>query len=91
MLATPGHTPGHVSLRVDLPGTGTRLFPAEPRSRRRTSSTSPLRVDHRQPAGQAEESLHRLAALAAETRARIVCGHDPVVTHAAGHPPGGHR
>ncbi len=92
VLAAPGHTPGHVSLRVDLPGTGTWLFPADAAELaqdvidvRPCGSTTGSRP------GQAEESLHELAALAAETRARIVCGHDPVVTHAAGHPPGGHR
>ena len=92
VLATPGHTPGHVSLRVDLPGTGTWLFPADAAELaqnfidvRPCGSTTGSRP------GQAEESLHRLAALAGETRARIVCGHDPVVTHAACHPPGGHR
>jgi glyoxylase-like metal-dependent hydrolase (beta-lactamase superfamily II) len=92
VLATPGHTPGHVSLQVDLPDTGTWLFPADAAElaqnvidRRPCGSTTGT------PPGQAEESLRKLLDLAAETRARVVGGHDPVVTHAAGHPPGGHR
>jgi N-acyl homoserine lactone hydrolase len=92
LLATPGHTPGHLSVQVDLPDTGTWLFPGDAaelaqnfidvRPCGSTTASSPQ---------QAEASLRKLFTTARVTRARIVCGHDPVVTHAAGHPPGGHR
>lgn len=92
VLSTPGHTPGHVSLQVQLPETGTWIFPSD------AAELAQNLID-RWPTGsttgssqrQAELSLHKLLQLAGETRARVVGGHDPVVTHAAGHPPGGHR
>ncbi|MGY1670844.1 N-acyl homoserine lactonase family protein [Geodermatophilus sp. SYSU D00710] len=91
-LSTPGHTPGHVSLRVDLPQTGTWLFPSDAAElaqnwidRRGCGSTTGSTPE------LARASMDRLAALAAATDARIVCGHDPVVTRVAEHPPGGHR
>ncbi len=91
----PGHPRSHPGPRVAAGGPARDGHVALPRRAAEPAQdvidVLPPRVDHRQPAGQAEESLHRLAALAAETRARIVCGHDPVVMHAAGHPPGGHR
>jgi N-acyl homoserine lactone hydrolase len=92
VVATPGHTPGHLSLRVDLPDTGTWLFPAD------AADLAQNIIDRRPcgsatatPPGQAEESLHKLLDLADRTQARVVGGHDPVVTHVAAHPPGGHR
>jgi glyoxylase-like metal-dependent hydrolase (beta-lactamase superfamily II) len=94
VLATPGHTPGHVSFRVDLPQTGTWLFPCDAAD----LAQNLLQV---RPCGScaggtaeeeaaAERSLHRLLAEAAETDGRLVPTHDQVVVNAVRHPPGGH-
>lgn len=92
VLATPGHTPGHVSLRVDLPATGTWLLPADAADLAQNFvDVRPCGSTTGGEPGQAEASLHKLLDIAEATRARIVCGHDPVLTRAAEHPPGGHR
>lgn len=92
VLSTPGHTPGHVSLRVDLPRTGTWLFPADAADLAQNFiDVQPCGSNTACSAEQAAESLRKLLGVASDTRARIVCGHDPVLTHAAAHPPSGHR
>ncbi|PTA47487.1 N-acyl homoserine lactonase family protein [Micromonospora sp. RP3T] len=95
VLSTPGHTPGHLSLRVDLPETGTWIFAAD------AADLGQNFLD-RTPCGScaaerpgdeelAERSLHRLLREAADSDARIVPGHDQIVLNAVRHPPGGHR
>jgi len=95
VLATPGHTPGHLSLRVDLRQTGTWLFTAD-------AADLGQNLLEGRPCGsctgggaQARErsvaSLRRLFEVAAGTGARLVPGHDQVVTTAVRAPPGGHR
>lgn len=95
ILATPGHTPGHVSLRVDLPGTGTWIFPSDALElsqnlldRTRCGSCAGGTPEDGR---RADESMERLLSLGAQTRARFVPGHDQVVVNAVRHPPGGHR
>ncbi|MCV7070851.1 N-acyl homoserine lactonase family protein [Mycolicibacterium rufum] len=95
VLTTPGHTPGHVSLRVELPGTGTWLFAAD-------AADLGQNLLDRVPCGYcaggsaadeaaASASLQRLLADAAEHDARLIPGHDQLVLNAIRHPPGGHR
>jgi glyoxylase-like metal-dependent hydrolase (beta-lactamase superfamily II) len=94
-VGTPGHTPGHMSFRVDLPGTGTWLFAADAADLAQNvldgtpcgSAAAGTEQDER----RAAESLHRLLELAADTDARLVPGHDQLVLSAVRHPPGGHR
>lgn len=93
-LATPGHTPGHMSFRVDLPGTGTWIFPCD-------AADLAQNLLQARPCGScaggtpqdeaaAERSVRRLLAEAAATDARLVPTHDQVVVSAVRHPPGGH-
>jgi glyoxylase-like metal-dependent hydrolase (beta-lactamase superfamily II) len=94
-LATPGHTPGHLSLRVDLAKTGTWIFTADATDLGQNlldaipcgSCAGGTADDER----AAEESLARLLREAAAVNARLVPGHDQVVLNAARHPDGGHR
>jgi len=91
-LATPGHSPGHMSYLVELPRTGTwilamdaadlaeNLFDGSPGSAARPADVP-----------GATGSLALLRALADARGARLVPGHDPWVWRAVGHPPGGHR
>jgi N-acyl homoserine lactone hydrolase len=74
ILATPGHSPGHLSLMLDLP-TGTVLLTADALSR-------PAELHERRFAGawdaaQAEAQALRLMELAATRRATVIFGHDP--------------
>ena len=94
-ISTAGHTPGHMSFRVDLPETGTWLFAQD-------AADLGQNVLDRVPCGsyagrtEADKSaagvaLERLFAIAAETDARLIPGHDQVVLNAIRHPPRGHR
>ena len=93
VLATPGHTPGHLSFEVDLPATGTWIFAAD-------AADLAENVLERVPCGSVAEpadavrarvSIGRLVDEAERRDARLVPGHDPVLWRAAWHPPGGHR
>lgn len=92
-LATPGHTPGHLSYRVDLPESGIWLFAVD-------AADLGENLDDRVPPGwtaepadaaRAETSLDRLLADAERLGARVVPGHDSVFWRAVRHPAGGHR
>ena len=95
VLPTPGHTPGHVSLQVELPATGTWIFTADATDLAQNlldavpcgSCAGGTAEDER----RAAESLALLLARARATDARLVPGHDQVVLTAIRHPPGGHR
>lgn len=94
-ICTPGHTPGHLSFRVDLPQTGTWIFPSDATElaqnlldhTRCGSCASQSAADE----DRAEASMDRLLTLAADHHARLIPGHDQVVINAVRHPPGGHR
>lgn len=93
VLATPGHTPGHQSFLVQLPGTGSWIFAADAADLAQNLhegtacgwTADPDDVD------RAQASVHRLIDLAERRNARLLPGHDPVVWTAVRHPPGGHR
>lgn len=94
VLSTPGHTPGHLSFLVRLPGTGDWVFCADAADLGQNlldaapcGSTTPDDDDART---AAVASTARLLALA-RTGARMVPGHDQVVATAVRHPEGGHR
>ncbi len=95
VLSTPGHTPGHVSLRVELPDTGTWIFAAD-------AADLGQNLLDRVPCGYcaggsaadedaASSSVQRLLAEAADADARLIPGHDQLVFNAVRHPPAGHR
>jgi N-acyl homoserine lactone hydrolase len=95
VLSTPGHTPGHSSLRVELPGTGTWIFAGD-------AADLGQNLLDRVPCGYcaggaaedeaaAEASLQRLLSEAADSDARLIPGHDQLVLNAVRHPPSGHR
>ena len=88
-------TPGHGSLRVDLPGTGTWVFAGD-------AADLGQNLLDRVPCGYcaggtpddeaaADRSLQRLLDEAGAHDARLVPGHDQLVLNAVRHPPGGHR
>ena len=92
-ISTPGHTPGHMSYRVDLPDTGPWIFTID-------AADLGQNLFDRIPIGSAADpadepealpSLIRLLDLAEELDARVVPGHDPHFWRAARHPLGGHR
>ncbi|WP_375430800.1 N-acyl homoserine lactonase family protein [uncultured Friedmanniella sp.] len=95
LLPTPGHTPGHLSCWVTLPGTGSWIFTADATDLAQNllddvpcgSCAGGTAADEQ----QAEESLALLLARTRETDARLIPGHDQVVLNAIRHPPGGHR
>lgn len=92
-LSTPGHTPGHMSYRVDLPETGTWLLAmdAADLAENLNDRVPPGPTADPADATRAEKSLDRLLDEAERIDARIVPGHDTVFWRAVGHPRGGHR
>ncbi|HEX4428269.1 MAG TPA: N-acyl homoserine lactonase family protein [Frankiaceae bacterium] len=92
-FSTPGHTPGHMSYRVDLPETGTWLLAAD-------AADLGENLLERIPCGSVAEDGDAPKALASVNRlmtegdrldARVIPGHDSVFWKAVWHPPGGHR
>lgn len=92
-FSTPGHTPGHLSYRVDLPQTGTWLLAAD-------AADLGENLLERVPCGSVAEADDAPKALASVNRlmnegdrldARVIPGHDSVFWKAVWHPPGGHR
>jgi glyoxylase-like metal-dependent hydrolase (beta-lactamase superfamily II) len=92
-LATPGHTPGHVSFRVDLPESGTWLlaFDAADLTENVRDGTPPGFTVVPADAERAGASLARLRAEQERLDARLVPGHDAAFWRAVRHPEGGHR
>jgi glyoxylase-like metal-dependent hydrolase (beta-lactamase superfamily II) len=92
-LETPGHTPGHVSYRVDLEQTGSWLFAidAADLTENLNERTPPGFVVDPADAQRAVASLERLLDLGESLAARVVPGHDQICWTAVRHPPGGHR
>jgi glyoxylase-like metal-dependent hydrolase (beta-lactamase superfamily II) len=92
-IFTPGHAPGHMSYRVDLPETGTWIFAVD-------AADLGQNLFDGVPIGTAADpddiprspqSLQRLRDEAQRLDARLVPGHDPWFWRAVMHPPGGHR
>jgi glyoxylase-like metal-dependent hydrolase (beta-lactamase superfamily II) len=95
VLATPGHTPGHSSLRVDLPESGSWLFSGDAADLAQNFldgvPCGSCAGGTPQDEALAKASLDRLVREAATRGARLVPGHDQVVLNAVRHPRGGHR
>lgn len=74
VLASPGHTPGHISLLIRLPETGLVLLAGDALSR-----PAELEVGNGGAAdpAQALASAQRLVAIAEKTGAMLIYGHDP--------------
>ncbi len=92
-FSTPGHTPGHMSYRVDLPDTGTWLLAAD-------AADLGENLLERIPCGScakpedaplARRSVNRLMDEGDRLDARVIPGHDSIIWRAIWHPPGGHR
>lgn len=84
LIATPGHTPGHQSLLVSLPS-GSLLFTVDAVYLQRLWENDELGAAADLTAARA--SMDRLRALAAQTSAQVICGHDTAVWAALRHPP----
>lgn len=93
-LATPGHTPGHLSFLIRLAATGDWVFCADAADLGQNlldavpcGSTTPDTIETR---AAAARSTARLLSLG-RAGARLIPGHDQVVLTAIRHPSGGHR
>jgi N-acyl homoserine lactone hydrolase len=73
-IPTPGHTAGHLSLALDLPGAGAVILAGDAINRR--SEPGEGFPDAEDPTAAAA-SAARLVARAAATGARLIWGHDP--------------
>ena len=77
VIFTPGHTPGHQSVLVNLPKTGHMLFTGD------ACYTGDHWCDKCLPglvasSSDAAESVKKLRRVAKEYNAKVVWGHDPV-------------
>jgi N-acyl homoserine lactone hydrolase len=91
VVFTPGHTPGHMSYRIELEHTGTWLFAVD-------AADLGENIHDEKPPGScsggedaARASLARLTSEARARDARLIPGHDQLIWNAARHPAGGHR
>jgi glyoxylase-like metal-dependent hydrolase (beta-lactamase superfamily II) len=93
VLSTPGHTPGHMSYRVDMADSGTWLFAVDAAdlSENLNDRVPPGWSADPADAGRADASLRRLLDEAERLEARLVPGHDQVFWTALRHPTGGFR
>jgi N-acyl homoserine lactone hydrolase len=85
LLATPGHSPGHQALLLRLPNSGVLLVTFDAVYTRALWEADELGAAA-DPAG-ARASMDRLRAVAAQTGAQVVCGHDLEQWAALRHPP----
>jgi N-acyl homoserine lactone hydrolase len=85
LLATPGHTPGSQSLLLRLPHSGVLLFTFDAVYTRALWEADELGAAD-DPDG-ARASVDRLRAVASQTGAQVVCGHDSEPWAALRHPP----
>jgi N-acyl homoserine lactone hydrolase len=92
-LFTPGHTPGHMSYRIDLAGTGTWVMTVDAADLGQNLADRVSPGSFADPADKAagQASVERLLDEASRLDARIVPGHDMLFWKAVSHPPGGHR
>ncbi len=85
LLATPGHTPGHQSLLLRLPNSGVLLVTFDAVYTRALWEADELGAAADPAAARA--SVDRLRAVASQTGAQVVCGHDSEPWAALRHPP----
>ncbi len=92
-LFTPGHTPGHMSYRVDLPETGPWIFTVDAADLAQ-NLFDPVAIGATalpEDASLVLPSIHKLLKETERLDARLVPCHDPIVWKAVGTPRGGHR
>jgi N-acyl homoserine lactone hydrolase len=73
LLASPGHTPGHLSVLVRLPNTGPVMLAIDAIR----TSTEAQTLEFQRDQATAAESAQRLLEIADRERAFLVFGHDP--------------
>lgn len=92
-MLTPGHTPGHMSYRIEMPETGSWIFAVDAADLAQ-NLFDPVAVGWTaRPEDQAVSlpSIQRLLEEGERRDARVIPCHDPIVWKAIRHPPGGHR
>ncbi len=88
-LQTPGHTVGSMSMRVDLPETGTMIFTADAIYRGESYGPPATPASIVNNLEQWFGSVEKLRDLATETDATVVFGHDPEQVNTLRHAPDG--
>ncbi len=90
LIETPGHSAGHMSLLLQLDHTGPMLLTADALDNRDQweGRAHPRSLHSRE---EANRSMERLRALAAETGALVVFGHDPENWAQLAHAPESYR
>jgi glyoxylase-like metal-dependent hydrolase (beta-lactamase superfamily II) len=90
LIETPGHSAGHTSLLLELEETGPMLLTADASDNRDQweGRAHPRSLHSRESANQ---SLERLRAIAEETGALVVFGHDAENWDSLAHAPDGYR
>ncbi len=94
VLATPGHTPGHLSFAVRLAHSGLWIFCADAADLgQNLLDAVPCGSSTPDTAAARDQSVASAARLREFSRAgaRVVPGHDPVIAAIIRHPDGGHR
>jgi N-acyl homoserine lactone hydrolase len=76
-IQTPGHTPGSMSMRVDLPETGTMIFTADAVFMGASYGPPTVPGSIVNNLEQFYASVEKLRAIATKTNATLVFGHDP--------------
>jgi N-acyl homoserine lactone hydrolase len=76
-IQTPGHTPGSMSMRVDLPDTGTMIFTADAVYMGDSYGPPPVAAAIVNNLEQFYTSVEKIRTLATESNATVVFGHDP--------------
>ncbi len=92
-LSTPGHSPGHMSYRVELPETGSWIFAIDAADLAQ-NLFDPVGIGWTALAEDASKVLPSIEKLLSEAKrldARLLPCHDPIVWKAVGNPKGGHR
>jgi N-acyl homoserine lactone hydrolase len=75
LLSTPGHTPGHMSIALELPNTGKLLLAIDAIYLSRSAELDNFNAAWSRTKSRA--SGHRVLDLAASSGARLLYGHDP--------------
>jgi N-acyl homoserine lactone hydrolase len=90
LLQTPGHTPGCMSMRVDLPDTGTMIFTSDAVYMGESYGPPVVPAAIVSNLEQFYSSVEKLRAIAEKTDATMVFGHDPDQIHQLRTAPEGH-
>src|SRR5690242_14158989 len=76
LIQTPGHTPGSMSMRVDLPESGTMIFTADAVYMGESYGPPAVPAAIVNNLEQFYSSVEKLRGIATETNATVVFGHD---------------